>query len=257
MVAALVAAAALAAHAPVVVHDAREATPVSGVRSDAGASVVYGRVAGDWLQYWLWFADNPQDRGVLRTGRHEGDWELVQVRVDGSQAVFSQHSSAERCGRDELRFEGSRLVVFAAHGSHALYPVAGLRDRMWPDPNDEARGDGERVRPRVVEVSESSPQWMSFSGRWGASRARWWVPGESDSPRGPAFQGVRWDDPEAFARSASSCRAERCNARGECDGGESALAVGAALAALSAGAWVRRRRRGNPASRGRPPASAG
>jgi hypothetical protein len=51
-----------------------------------GRPLVYGRSARDrqgrlWLQYWLFFADNRQDRGILRTGRHTGDWELLQLRL--------------------------------------------------------------------------------------------------------------------------------------------------------------------------------
>ncbi|HEX5909702.1 MAG TPA: hypothetical protein VFY44_04360, partial [Thermoleophilaceae bacterium] len=39
---------------------------------------------------------------------------------------------------------------------------------------------------------------------WGSSRAGW-VPGEQSSPVGPAFQGVKWDDPSAFDRAARRC----------------------------------------------------
>ena len=41
------------------------------------------------------------------------------------------------------------------------------------------------------------------AGRWGGARAGWFPP-EQSSPRGPAFQGVRWDDPEAFARCGAA-----------------------------------------------------
>jgi hypothetical protein len=82
-------------HAPVVVHGAGEPSVLSRVARPGviggGPAEVYGRVAeagrgGSWLQYWLPYADNPQDRGVLRTGRHAGDWELFQVRLDASGA---------------------------------------------------------------------------------------------------------------------------------------------------------------------------
>ena len=134
-------------------------------------------------------------------------------------------------------------MAFLANGSHAAYFRPGVRDRTFPDPNDEAEGRGRIQRPRLVLVNERTPEWMRFSGRWGASRARW--PGESSSPRGPAFQGESWDDPSAFAASAGGCMAGRCDERGECDGRELALAGGAGAAVLGVlgliGVWWRRR----------------
>ena len=83
MIAALM---ALALSGPVVVHDSREAPPLGSVGAREGtfapAPVVYERTAGPWRQWWLAFARNDQDRGIVRSGRHAGDWEMVQVRVD-------------------------------------------------------------------------------------------------------------------------------------------------------------------------------
>jgi hypothetical protein len=224
---------------------------VAGVAASPPAS--YGRAVaaaggGRWLQYWRWHVDNPQDRGLLRSGRHEGDWELVQVRVDAGgqprEAVYAQHSGAERCGWPAVRTRGGAPVAYLANGSHAAYFAPGVRDRTFPDPNDEARGDGRAVRPPLVAISRESPSWMRFTGRWGPSRARW--PMEQSSPRGPAFQGVRWDDPAAFAASARGCMAGRCNAVGECDGrelleGGGGVAVAGGLLALLVVWWRRRR----------------
>jgi hypothetical protein len=82
--------AALALLGPVVVHDAGERTPLGSVGARPGAvaaaRVVYRRVTGRWVQWWLLYARNDQDRGILRTGRHAGDWEMVQVRVDAAGA---------------------------------------------------------------------------------------------------------------------------------------------------------------------------
>src|SRR3954469_7547615 len=82
------------AHAPVLVHDRRERSPLTAV--GGGPPAAYARVTGPFIQYWLYYADNPQDRGILRTGRHRGDWELVQVRLgrDGRpvSVLGSQHS---------------------------------------------------------------------------------------------------------------------------------------------------------------------
>ena len=235
---------------PVYVHDARERDPVAGVADSPPAS--YGRAVaapagGRWLQYWRWHESNRQDRGVLRTGRHAGDWELVQVRVDrGEQpveAVYAQHSGGERCGWPQVRTRGDAPVAYLANGSHAAYFRPGVRDRTFPDPNDEARGHGSVIRPRLVVIAADLPSWMRFTGRWGASRAR--MPFEQSSPRGPAFQGVRWRDPAAFAASARGCMAGRCDAVGECDWRESALlggAVGAVGLLAGVAVWRRRRR---------------
>jgi len=240
VIAALAAAALLGA--PVVVHDAQERSPLASVGARPGTfaadPVVYRRVAGGWVQFWMVFARNEQDRGLLRTGRHAGDWEMVQVRLDGSEAVFAQHSGAERCGADAVETRGGRFVVYVANGSHASYFHPGVRDRMWPDPNDEARGDGAVVTPRVEPLGD----WARWPGRWGGARASW-VAGEMDSPRGPAFQpDGRWRDPEGWARRARPCTFRRCDEVGECDTRESLVGVALPAAALLILIGVRRRR---------------
>jgi hypothetical protein len=171
-----------------------------------GRPLVYGRAARDgqgrlWLQYWLFFTDNAQDRGIVRTGRHAGDWELFQLRMTGDrrpvESTFAQHTWAAGCAWPELERAEDAPVVYVANGSHALYPRAGEADRPWPDPNDEADGRGRRVRPPVEAVDAQTPRWMAWPGRWGDDEASW-VPGEQSSPRGPAFQPDRWDDPGRF-----------------------------------------------------------
>ncbi|HEX8052022.1 MAG TPA: hypothetical protein VF517_03455, partial [Thermoleophilaceae bacterium] len=171
-----------------------------------GREVVYGHRArgGDgrtWLQYWLFFLDNPQDRGILRGGRHEGDWELVQLRLDAAgrpdRVTFAQHSWAEGCEWSDTRREGGAPVAYVANASHALYSRPKTHDRQWPDPDDEADGRGRRVRPPVVPIADRDPAWTRWPGRWGDSEAGI-VPIEQSSPRGPAFQERRpWQDPSA------------------------------------------------------------
>ena len=213
-------AALLRRHAPVLHLDARDrdhATSVEALAPDLAGEdtplratapgmpdVVHGRAVRGrdgrtWLQWWSLHADNPQDRGIVRTGRHEGDWEVVQVALDPRtqrpvEATYAQHSWAEACpypGRD----------VFVANGSHAAYPTAGTHDRPWPDPNDETRADGRVVRPQVRPFGA----WARWPGRWGETRAGI-VPGESSSPRGPAFQpDGPYADPAGFHARARAC----------------------------------------------------
>jgi hypothetical protein len=241
----------------VYVHDAQDRHPVAGVQGSAPAS--YGRAVrypggGRALQYWRWHTYNPQDRGILRTGRHEGDWELVQVHLDETgrprEVVYAQHSGAERCGWGNVRTRGGAPIAYLANGSHAAYFRPGVRDRTFPDPNDEADGRGRAVRPRLVRISERRPGWMRSREPWGASRASW--PGEQSSPRGPAFQGIRWDDPAGFAARARFCTRDRCDERGECDGREWALAGAAGVLALLALLGMRAVRRGRPGPGGTP-----
>jgi hypothetical protein len=210
---------------------------MSALGADRRAPTVYARDAGGWRQYWIFYAANPQDRGVLRSGRHAGDWELVQYR--GREAVYAQHSGAERCGSFETR--DGHPVVYVAEGSHASYFHAGARDRMWPDPNDFADGRGAVIRPRVASIS--GEPWLHDPRPWGGARAGWFPP-EQSSPRGPAFQGLKWDDPDAWAASAPPCTGRRCVTIGACDGPEKALTAGLiAVPLLVVGLVLSRRRR--------------
>lgn len=49
--------------------------------SDAHRGRIYGRAVEDggrvWLQYWFWLYYNPKH--LFGFGKHEGDWEMVQI----------------------------------------------------------------------------------------------------------------------------------------------------------------------------------
>ena len=48
-------------------------TPVVGYHRVKRASYLY------WHQFWLWYLYNPWSFGGSGVGRHEGDWEFVQL----------------------------------------------------------------------------------------------------------------------------------------------------------------------------------
>ena len=176
-------------------------------RRDGYADVVYGRarhdVDGLWLQYWFFYYYN--DKGLLNIGLHEGDWEMIQLRLgaDGEpdEVTYGQHADGERTGWGMVEIqqtdEGPAPVVYPARGSHASRLRAGSYEAPFvPDHND---GLGPRVRPRLVTMADDGPAWVLWPGRWGSTRRR--ESFEADSPRGPR-EHPRWWNPAVFHHEA-------------------------------------------------------
>jgi hypothetical protein len=184
------------------------ASDALALRRQGHADVVYGRGRHDeegrlWLQYWFFYYYD--DKGLLGLEQHEGDWEMVQLRLgDGmapDAAVFARHAEAERLSWDEVELadsgEGPALVVYPARGSHASLPRAGsFEGPVVPDHND---GLGPRARPALVAIADDGPRWLLWPGRWGSTRRREFF--EADSPRGPRGQ-PQWWDPADLHREA-------------------------------------------------------
>jgi len=242
---------------PVLRYDSREdyrAQPVTLPPSKpraVEADRVYGHIAREggetWLQYWFFYPYNPQDRGIVDTGRHEGDWEVAQFRVGPhgvpDLATLSGHTSAEGCDLNELEtvaIDGVEApVLYVANGSHAIYSRPGVHDRPFPDPNDEADGEGREVRPPLTHITDRRPGWVAYEGRWGASDGGW-IPGEQPSPPGPRFQeSDAWENPATFHAE----RAHDCGSDPPGRPWQAAVTVGVlAVFGLGIVAIVRRRR---------------
>ena len=156
-------------------------TPVVGYRRSVEAANLW------WHQFWLWYLYNPW--AVAGIGRHEGDWEFVQIAsVDsaGERPVLmtaSQHHGGEK--REFWRCEqrAGRPIVYVARGSHANYFTAGARGE------DVADGGGRELR--VVEWRDFG-DWATWSGHWGNST------GAGRSPESPGRQRERWELPQLF-----------------------------------------------------------
>ena len=259
-------AAALAAHAPVVVHDSRERFPLTSVAA-APVNVpgidrdrrpaVYGRVVRSdggeaWLQYWLFYRGQDQDRGIVRTGATPATgrwcscaWTIARGRCKPSTPSTPAPSAARgrRCSGAAGGRSSTRRTARTPPTCVPAFATA-----PSPTPTTRPTAAGSITAPRLVRITASSPRWMRWPGRWGGARARWWNPVEQDSPAGPAFQGQgRWSDPDAWADAARSCRAG-CDEVGECDWRENALAAARrpsspAAAVLGGGGRRRRLRR--------------
>ncbi|HEX4467058.1 MAG TPA: hypothetical protein VH025_07710, partial [Solirubrobacteraceae bacterium] len=174
------------------------------------ANRVYGRAVVSpvdrrrWLQYWLFFFYNDFELlgDALRAGLHEGDWEMVQLRLDDvgetpDLALYTQHKSAGARGWYDVEKAGERPVVYVARGSHACYFDA--RTRWSGLLYDHADGEGFTVEPalEVAAEDDGAYAWMAWRGFWGDTKPRsdgLLRRAESNSPRGPGGHGW-WRDP--------------------------------------------------------------
>lgn len=160
------------------------------------------------LQYWIYYYFNPKAIFAQTVGFHEGDWEMVQVRLSALgvpiSSAFSQHGNGQRCNWGTAPISDSgNPVVYVASDSHANYFSTGT----YPTPAsplafDYTADSGPTWRevPRVTQVTSTSPTWIAnWDGRWGGSRE-----GETQSPRTPGFHDP-WIDPWGWHDNASAC----------------------------------------------------
>jgi subtilisin family serine protease len=177
-----------------------------------GAPVAYGRAMAErdgrvWLQYWLFSYDNPHHL----VGDHQGDWELIQLKVDRERspsqgglvaATCFQHGDQDgREGEDLAKLlDGEGLLpVIVARGSHASY-----FDFEYVHLGDELEADAPGARPEVIEIDPKA-NWLSWPGYWGGSR---WFD-RPRSPRGPMMCRPEWFEPQAQHEAGLYQRARR------------------------------------------------
>jgi hypothetical protein len=174
------------------------------------ADRLYGHVALEengtpWLQYWFFYYYN--DKSFLGIGLHEGDWEMIQLRLgeDGvpTAATFAQHNTGEAFAWKDLELRqspgGPIPVVYVGRGSHASFADKGEHWPMFPVPPDYADGKGPRVRPKLEIVDGAGSGWVRWPGKWGSS---------DSSPRGP-HDHEQWRDPAGFHREVGGTRRGR------------------------------------------------
>lgn len=165
-----------------------------------GPPLAYGRVSGlpdgnVWLQYWLFSYDNPHHV----VGSHQGDWELIQLKVDPHRspaeggllaATCFQHGDQDGREGDDLAklLDGDgRLPVMVARGSHASY-----FDFEYVHFGDELQEDAPAEPCQVIEI-DGKAEWLSWPGYWGRSK----VMDHPRSPRGPMMCRPEWAEPQA------------------------------------------------------------
>jgi hypothetical protein len=192
--------------APDVLGDARR---MEGEERYAGR--LYGRVLEEdgrtWLQYWFWLYYNPKN--LFGFGKHEGDWEMIQLGLgaDGEPelATYAQHDSGEarqvRADKVEFVERGGRRhpVVYVSPYSHASYFGPGTHPYVLGI--DHPYGDG----PEALLPVEPFGDWARWPGRWGNSE-RVIARRIGNGPPSPGHQGSKWRSAAAFHRATKRRR---------------------------------------------------
>lgn len=186
----------------------------------ATAGTCYGRVLVEdpstlFLQYWLFYADNPC---VLPPGRHDGDWELVQVKLRLTPAGW-ESTSATVAGHGKPMTQPFQSTdggpkVFVAVDSHASYFEPGAHPTL--PLSDVVDPDCPGAIPAVEPLPLDQAGWVFWRGRWGMDRGfgthvalffhrehtlpflKKFKVGAGESPPSPGRQGKSWDDPRRF-----------------------------------------------------------
>jgi hypothetical protein len=164
-----------------------------------------GRV---WLQYWFFYFYN--DYAVAGFGLHEGDWEMIQLRLGADVrpdlAVYAQHTHAQQrawAKVERAADDNDAPVVYVARGSHASYFSPGSHwTGVW---FDNADGRRRAPRPATLEiVGDASPGWVAWPGYWGDTRPLFsGDPLDQPSPRGPSQHG-QWRKPDTLITTAKA-----------------------------------------------------
>jgi hypothetical protein len=200
-------------------HNLSHAADAAIVQLDErNRDVVYGTAIprgdgrpGAWLQYWLFYTYNSKAALQTKLGVHEGDWEMIQVRVDGrgqaQEVTYAQHGYARRAPWSSrlVRKVDGHPVVYVALGSHASYFEAGRHPVQLPMIGgwliDDVCDDGRQASTTLVAVDNAKPPpWARWPGRWGSSTT-----GEFKSPEGPAVR-PRWRNPDEFHAKAEPAK---------------------------------------------------
>lgn len=188
---------------------AREMHQRPGYGDRVHGRVVVDRSGARWLQYWLFmYYDDP---GFLGLGTHQGDLEMIQLRLDAKDqpdvASYSQHRSGLQATWSQLEHastpDGPTPVTYSARGSHANLLRSGIEvsaRSLLPDHND---GRGDRVRPELIVLSDSQAPWSRWPGSYGASRASGLLGQIGIAANSPAAltRHRAWSDPAGFHAS--------------------------------------------------------
>jgi hypothetical protein len=147
-----------------------------------------------WLAYWFFYFYNDYNLigPLIKAGLHEGDWEMIQLRLDPAVdapdlAVYAQHKHAGQRLWSQVERVGDQPVVYPARGSHASYFTSGVHwTGDWFDFADGKR-PGPSLELHIISDAAGADEWATWPGRWGGTEPppNDVNPLDDSSPRGP------------------------------------------------------------------------
>ena len=140
---------------------------------------VYDGTGALWLQYWFFYFYNDYNLigHIIRAGLHEGDWEMIQIRLPRARRRILPFT---RSTRPPTRATGGRSTSCQARSVHSSTSHADrTRATSSPAPIGRAHwfdvADGKRKSPEVEleVVDEADPgwRWIRWPGHWGDTKA--------------------------------------------------------------------------------------
>ena len=189
-------------------------------------NVIYARSVEShgrlWLQYWFFYFFNDYQL-AWGIGIHEGDWEMIQLRmkppveeggapVEPEIAVYAQHNFCEvrpwsdvrRLAVEQSKDGGTpdpgaedRPLVYVGRGSHASFFEPGYHETDFYDITNGERSSKKGARLELI--GDPPPDWLRWPGRWGGTRAG------GRGPEAPCSQS-QWDDPEKLLKRSPRVR---------------------------------------------------
>jgi hypothetical protein len=162
-----------------------------------GVSVYFDYEPGRYVTYWFLYGGSaapvPDERldSYVTALAHEGDWERVSVRLnadnEATHMFYAQHLDGEELAWDDVvTADGTHPFVYAALGTHASYPSAGVTELACPLADvcvyDVAEGSESEWQTLEHLRAVSDEPWFGFGGAWGTN----WPRSELSGPLGPS-----------------------------------------------------------------------
>jgi hypothetical protein len=162
------------------------------------------------LQYWFFYTFNDFNN------THEGDWEMIQLVFDASDAReafdeapasigYTSHEGAERASWEDDKLDvvdETHPVVYPGAGSHANKYTEALYLGSSAEAGvgcDDTRGPHRELRPAVKTIPSTTAAaaaafpWIEFEGRWGELQRAFF-----NGPTGPNLKR-QWTEPISWS----------------------------------------------------------